>query len=110
MKSPQTFNAVVCDGHRYGPNVPPYQSYSMAHRWEVYTSDDGAAWGSPVAAGMWGPDARTALMSFPTRTARYAKVVYVRTAGPDGRDSQDQGGWCAGVDELYLASVEVATH
>jgi hypothetical protein len=104
MKSPQKFNAVVCDGDRHGPKIPPYESYSMIHRWEVYTSDDPAAWGKPVAAGMWGPRARTALMSFPTQIARYVKIVYNRT----DKTSHDAGGWGLeeGADELYVTNVE----
>jgi alpha-galactosidase len=107
MKSPQTFNAVVCDGDRHGPNIPPYESYSMIHRWEVYASDDGEAWGKPVGTGMWGPRARTALMTFPTRTARYLKVVSTRT----DKTSHDVGGWGLeeGVDELYVVNVERAS-
>jgi hypothetical protein len=77
----------------------------MVHRWEVYTSDDAVAWGNPVGTGMWGPKARTALMRFPTQTARYVKVVYNRT----DKTSSDAGGWGLGVDELYVANVEDAT-
>ena len=107
MKSPQTFNAVVCDGDKHGPNIPPYESYSMVHRWEVYTSNDGTTWGRPVGTGIWGPRARTALMSLPRQTARYVKVVYNRTC----ETGNDGGGWGLeeGVDELYVANVERAT-
>ncbi|NQT82742.1 discoidin domain-containing protein [bacterium] len=104
MKSPQTFNAVVRDGDKKGPNIPPYESDSMVHRWEVFTCDDGATWGRPVGTGMWGPRATTALMRFPEQTARYVKIVYSRTV----ETSNDPGGWGAeeGVDELYVANVE----
>ncbi len=71
MKEDRTFNSIVMDTTGSAGDYP--------RGYEVYVSNDGTGFGTPVASGN-GYDAVT-VVSFPVQTARYIKVVQTGTSG-----------------------------
>jgi len=70
MKAAKSFNKLVMDST--GNNNDYARSY------EIYVSNNGTSWGSPVASGTGSGPIVTS--SFPTQNARYIKVVQTGTA------------------------------
>jgi O-glycosyl hydrolase len=71
MGSAQTFSRIAMDS---GPSTGDY-----ARGWQVYVSNDGATWGSPIASGTGnGP---LVVAAFPSQTARYVRVVQTGSSG-----------------------------
>ena len=64
-------------------------------RYEVYTSTDGVAWGSPAASGTWADTAAEQTACFSARSARYLKVRALSEV--------DDGPWSA-LAELRVAA------
>jgi hypothetical protein len=64
-------------------------------RYEVYTSTDGVAWGSPAASGTWADTAAEQTACFSARSARYLKVRALSEV--------DDGPWSA-IAELRVAA------
>jgi uncharacterized protein YjdB len=71
MKSNRTFNKIILDA-----TLSPYDS---PKGYNVYVSNDGTNWGSPVALGT-GSSGIT-VINFPTQNARYIKII--QTASSD---------------------------
>lgn len=67
MGSAQTFNAVQF--------VPRQDVRADPYKVEVYVSDDGASWGSPVATDRWISSIFTKTLGFQSQTRRYLKLV-----------------------------------
>jgi lysophospholipase L1-like esterase len=65
MQSTQDFNKIVLDASYSGNEYPS--------GYQVYVSDNGSSWGSPIASGT-GTAAQTTI-TFPLVTARYIKIV-----------------------------------
>ncbi|MNF87815.1 Sialidase precursor [compost metagenome] len=69
MGASQTFSQIVMDTNG---------SSDYARGYEVYVSNNGSTWGSPIASGIGsGP---TIVVNFAAQTARYIKVVQTGTA------------------------------
>jgi hypothetical protein len=67
MSAEQTFTQVTIDA---GPNTGDYP-----RGYEVYVSNDGATWGSPIATGLG--TAQLTTVQFPAQTAQYIRVYQV---------------------------------
>lgn len=71
MRTPQIFNRVVIDA---GGSIGDYP-----RGYELYVSNDGTNWGSPVATGTG--SAQLIVVDFPTQAARYIRVVQRGSSG-----------------------------
>src|SRR5258708_16826351 len=70
MITSQSFSQITLDsGGSDGDNVRNY---------EVYVSDDGVSWGTPVASGSGSPQVLT--IAFPSQTARFICIVQTGSA------------------------------
>ena len=67
MGSQETFTQVTLDA---GSNTGDYP-----RGYEIYVSNDGASWGSPIATGIG--TAQLITVQFPTQTAQYVRVAQV---------------------------------
>jgi hypothetical protein len=70
MAAPQTFSQVVLDAG--------FSSEDYPRGYAVYVSNDGTNWDSPVATGSGSP---FTIITFPTQTARYMRIVQTGTTG-----------------------------
>ena len=73
MGAAQTFNAIQFVPRTDSTRTDPAQV-------EVYVSDDGSTWGSPVASDVWTSSATTKTLSFASVTKRWLKFTGVTGA------------------------------
>jgi galactose oxidase len=53
-------------------------------QYQIHVSNDGASWGSPIAAGTFADDSNQKTVSFTTVTARYVRLTALTEAGGRG--------------------------
>jgi mannan endo-1,4-beta-mannosidase len=69
MQQPCKFNKIVLNSGRSAYNN------EFPHGYQLFVSNDGVDWGKPIAAGR---GAYITIITFPTVTARYARIVQTR--------------------------------
>jgi hypothetical protein len=69
MRTAKSFSAIDMDS---GGSTNDY-----AHGYKVYVSNNGTSWGNPIATGT--PTKSPVIVTFPTQTARFIKVVQTGT-------------------------------
>jgi hypothetical protein len=68
LSSPQTFSMIQVDS-----------GGDYARNWELYTSDDPASWGTPIATGT--ATSNPMVITFPTQTHRYLQIRQLASPG-----------------------------